>query len=46
MCVASILLWAIVTAKFANKAPAKLMNRMLGFGLAILSVFMIAVHYI
>ncbi len=31
MCILSTLLFAMATAKFANKASAKVMNRMLGF---------------
>lgn len=46
LCVLSTLVGAIVTAKFANKASAKLMNRMLGFGLAALSIVMIVVNFI
>lgn len=46
MCVAFTLLGAAVTAKFANKMSAKLMNRMLGIGLSAMSVAMIAVNYI
>ena len=43
VCILSTLACAMITAKFANKAPAKLMNRMLGFGLAALSIAMIIV---
>lgn len=46
LCILSTLLCAIVTARFANKAPAKLMNRMLGFDLAALSIVMIIINYI
>lgn len=46
MCVLFTLFCAIVTAKFANRAPAKLMNRMLGFGLTALSIAMIIINYI
>ena len=46
MCISSTLVFAMATAKLANKASAKVMNRMLGFGLMILSIAMIAVNYI
>lgn len=46
MCVLSTLVFAMVTARFANKASAKVMNRMLGFGLLALSIVMICVNYI
>lgn len=46
MCVIFTSVAAIVTAKFANKMSAKLMNRMLGVGLSLLSVVMICVNYI
>ena len=46
MCILSTLLFAMATAKFANKASAKVMNRMLGFGLLALSIVMITVNYI
>ncbi len=46
LCVLSTLVFAIITAKFANKVPAKLMNRMLGVGLVVLSIAMIIVKYI
>lgn len=46
LCVLSTLFFAIITSRFANKAPAKRMNRILGFGLAALSIAMIAINYI
>ena len=46
MCILSTLLFAMATAKFANKASEKVMNRMLGFGLLALSIVMITVNYI
>ncbi|MGN0794027.1 MAG: sulfite exporter TauE/SafE family protein [Aristaeellaceae bacterium] len=46
LCILSTLVSAIVTARFANKAPAKLMNRMLGVGLVVLSVAMILVNFL
>lgn len=45
MCVLATLIFAMVTARFANKASEKTMNRMLGFGLLALSLVMITVHY-
>lgn len=46
MCVIFTLIGAMLTARFANKASVKLMNRMLGFGLAAMSIAMIIVNYI
>lgn len=46
MCVIFTLIGAMVTAKFANKASPKVMNRTLGFGLAVMSVAMIIIKYI
>lgn len=46
MCMLFTLVFATVTSDFANKASAKLMNRMLGFGLAVLSIVMIIINYI
>ena len=40
------LIGAMLTAKFANKTSPKVMNRLLGFGLAALSIVMIIVNYI
>lgn len=45
-CILSTLFFAIITAKFANKASAKLMNRILGLGLVVLGMVMIMIHYI
>ena len=44
-CMLSTLAFALLTARFANQASAKAMNRMLGFGLLALSLVMIAVNY-
>ena len=46
MCIVFTLAGALVTAKFANKASPKVMNRTLGFGLAAMSIAMIIVKYI
>ncbi|MGN0452217.1 MAG: sulfite exporter TauE/SafE family protein [Ruminococcus sp.] len=46
LCILSTLICAMITAKFANKAPAKLMNRMLGIGLSVLSIAMIIINFI
>ena len=46
MCMIFTLVAAMITSKFANKMSAKLMNRMLGVGLCILSIAMIIVNYI
>lgn len=46
LCMLSTLVAAILTAKFANKVSAKVMNRMLGIGLAVLSIAMIIVKFI
>lgn len=46
LCVIFTLAGAAVTSKFANKASPKVMNRMLGFGLAALSIAMIVINYI
>ncbi len=43
MCILFTLLGAIMTAKFANKASAKTMNRTLGVGLSLMSIAMIVV---
>lgn len=43
MCIIFTLLGAVVTAKFANNASAKTMNRTLGVGLSLMSVAMIIV---
>ena len=45
-CIIFTLISAMLTAKFANKASPKVMNRMLGFGLAAMSIAMIIVNYI
>ena len=45
-CVLSTLAFALLTARFANKAPEEVMNRMLGFGLLILGLVMIIVNYL
>lgn len=46
MCVLSTLVFAQLTARFANKASAKTMNRALGFGLTIMSLAMIVVNFL
>ncbi|MGM9642532.1 MAG: sulfite exporter TauE/SafE family protein [Eubacteriales bacterium] len=46
LCILSTLVSATVTAKFANKASPKLMNRMLGIGLVVLGVVMIIFNYL
>ena len=46
MCMIFTLVAAMITSKFANKMSAKLMNRMLGVGLCILSIAMIIVNYV
>ena len=46
MCIIFTLIGAMITAKFANKASPRVMNRTLGFGLAIMSVAMLIVNYI
>lgn len=42
LCIAFTLIFALITARCANKASEKVMNRMLGFGLLGLSLVMIA----
>lgn len=46
MCMGFTLIGALFTSNFANKASAKVMNRVLGIGLAVMSVCMIIVNYI
>ena len=46
LCIIFTLIGAILTARFANKVSAKVMNRTLGFGLAVMSIAMIIVNYI
>ena len=46
LCIIFTLIGAILTARFANKVSAKVMNRTLGFGLAVMSIVMIIVNYI
>ena len=46
LCVVFTLAGAALTAKFANKASPKIMNRTLGFGLAAMSIVMIIINYI
>lgn len=45
LCIIFTLIGAMLTAKFANKASAKVMNRTLGFGLAAMSIIMIIINY-
>lgn len=46
LCIIFTLIGAILTARFANKVSAKVMNRMLGFGLTAMSIAMIIVKFI
>ena len=46
LCIVFTLLGAMLTSKFANRASPKVMNRMLGFGLAVMSIAMIIIKYI
>ena len=46
LCIVSTLVFAQVTAKFANKASARTMNRMLGISLTAMSLEMICVNFI
>lgn len=46
MCIIFTLIGAMLTARFANKASPKVMNRTLGFGLAAMSIAMIIVNYV
>ncbi len=46
LCIIFTLIGAILTARFANKVSAKVMNRMLGFGLTAMSIVMIIVKFI
>lgn len=46
LCIVFTLVFAMLTAKFANKASPFIMNRMLGFGLLALSIVMIIINYI
>lgn len=46
MCIIFTLIAAMLTAKFANQASTKVMNRTLGFGLAAMSIAMIVIKYI
>lgn len=46
LCIVFTLIGAMITSRFANKASPKVMNRMLGFGLAVLSIAMIVINYI
>lgn len=45
-CVAFTLVAALITAKFANKASEKTMNRALGVGLTILGIIMIVMNFL
>lgn len=45
LCVVSTLVFALITAKFANKATPKTMNRTLGICLVVLGAVMITVKY-
>ena len=46
LCIVFTLIAALLTAKFANKASEKTMNRALGIGLSIMGLMMIAVNYL
>ena len=46
LCIIFTLIGAMFTAKFANRASPKVMNRTLGFGLAAMSIAMIMINYI
>lgn len=46
LCIVFTLIGAMITARFANKASPKVMNRTLGFGLAAMSIAMIIVNYV
>lgn len=46
LCIVFTLIGAMLTAKFANKASPKVMNRTLGFGLVAMSAAMIIVNYV
>lgn len=46
LCIVFTLIGAMITARFANKASPKVMNRTLGFGLAVMSIAMIIVNYV
>ena len=45
-CVVFTLIGALITARFANKAPPKILNRVLGFGLSAMSIAMMIVQFI
>lgn len=45
MCVASTLVWALIAAKFANKAKPSTLNRATGVVLTILGIILIGFHY-
>lgn len=45
LCVVFTLLWAQIAARFANRAPAKTLNRATGIVLCILGVAILAFHY-
>ena len=44
LCIVFTLIFAMITSKFANKSSEKVMNRMLGVGLVVLSAVMILVN--
>lgn len=46
LCVASTLFWAMIAARFANKAKPATLNRATGIVLTILGVVLIGFHYI
>ncbi len=45
LCIVFTLLWAQIAARFANRAPAKTLNRATGIVLCILGVAILAFHY-
>lgn len=45
LCVLFTLLWAIIAAKFANKAPAKTLNRIVGTVLVVLGIAVLGMRY-
>ncbi|MGN1051070.1 MAG: sulfite exporter TauE/SafE family protein [Acutalibacteraceae bacterium] len=46
MCIVFTLIFAMLTAKFANKTSAKVMNRTLGIGLSLMSIAMIIINLV
>lgn len=46
LCILSTLLWAVVAARFANKASPKVLNRAVGIILVILGVLILGVDFL